>query len=190
MRRLLLPGFWLSVLGGAGAAIYAGATGQFIGFVAAGVSACLAVLAMAAMCWCDQGEKISLLDLALGRRPSPEESGHEVLVDVRAIQVAGVFVLARDFLVYLRGGSGSYSEHGVRRDWPEGADLFLAWRAPKRSTAEAARQLNAWEAAHELLHLLSVATRPTVLMDSTGKRLSLPGLSPADRGQAAHPGRR
>ena len=187
---MLLSGFWFSGLGSVASASLAATTGKLIGFVGAGVLACLAVLAMAAMCWCEPTGDVSLVGLALGRRPSPEDRGREVLLDVRAMEVAAVFVLARDLLLYLRGGTGSYSEHGARRDWPEDADLFLAWRAPQKSASAAARQLNAWQARHERLRLLSVAACRTVLTDSAGDRLLLPALGPVGRGQGARPGRR
>ena len=190
MGRLLLFVFWTSVLGGAGAAAFAGATGDFIGYVAAGALACLAVLAVAEMCWSDQVGRTGLLGLVLGKRACSYPEDRNLLMDLRQMEVAGVFVLASDLLAYLRGGAGSYFDHGRRRQWPDDADLFLSWRAPRKAAASEARQLNHWEAAHERVRLLSSPGCLTVLVDGAGNRLVLPALNPVDRGRAAHPGRR
>jgi hypothetical protein len=188
MRRLLLPGFWLSVLWGAGAAVYAGTTGHFVGFVLAGALACVAVLALAELCWRDQGATTALLGLVVGTRDCVPAQEADLLWDVSELEVAGVFVLARDFLAYLKGGTGSYSLHGRRNQWPDDADLFLSWRAPRKAVIDETRRLNGWEAAHEPLRLTSSSACPTVLVDRAGHRLVLPNLRPAETSRAAHPG--
>lgn len=190
MRRLLIFGFWASVLGGAGALAFAATTGHFIGYVVAGTLVCVGVLALAEMCWSDQVGKTGLLGLVVGRRACSRPQDRDLLIDLRDLEVAGVFVLAGDLLAYLRGGAGSYADHGRRREWPDDADLFLSWRAPRKTAVSDACQLNDWEAAHARLRLLSSPGCMTVLADGAGNRLLLPGLSPVERGRAAHPGRR
>lgn len=190
MRRLLLLGFWTSVLVGAGAVAFAGATGDFIGYVVAGALACVAVLAVSEMCWSDPAGKTGLLGLVLGKRACSYAQDGDLLMDLREMEVVGVFVVATDLLAYLRGGAGSCLDQGRRREWLDDADLFLSWRAPRKTATSEARQLNDWEAAHERVRLLSSPGCMTVLVDGAGNRLLLPELNPVGRGRAAHPGRR
>lgn len=107
MRRVLLPGFWVLVAGAATAVVLAAVAGRPFSFVVGGALACLAVVVVSAMCWDDVGGKTSLVYLLLGKRARAEDVGPDLLVDVQAIEVAGVFAVARDLLVYLRGGTSS-----------------------------------------------------------------------------------
>lgn len=192
MRKLFLPGFWVSLVGAVGAVVFAAVVSRPFAFVAAGVLACSAVLMASALCWDDLGGKTSLAHLLLGKRAIAQASEADLLVDVRAIQVAGVFTLGRDLLLYLRGGRGTYFPAGTTEanQWPEDGELFLAWKTSERGASAAARQLNAWESTHQPLHLLCAAGRATVLSDADNLHLTLPELSPIGRGRAAHPGRR
>lgn len=192
MHRLLLSAFWASAIGCIGAVAFAAVASSPFGFVIAGMLACSAVLSVSAMCWDDLGGKTSLAGLLLGKKGYAEEDGPDVVIDVHSIKVAGVFLVASDLLAYLRGGTGTYREPGTgqRSQWPDQAELFLAWKATKRAAAEAAHELNDWEAAHEPVHLLCATARRTVLTDGHNRRLTLPELSPVGTGRTAHPGRR
>lgn len=143
------------------------------------------------MCWNDLGGTTSLADLVLGKKAYAEQGDPDVVIDVQSIEVAGVFLVATDLLVYLRGGTGTYRGPGTGQhsQWPDQAELFLAWKATKREAAEAARELNDWEAAHEPVRLVCATAHRTVLADGRNRRLTLPELSPVATGRAAHPGR-
>ncbi|MHB1497337.1 MAG: hypothetical protein ACYCXN_05430 [Acidimicrobiales bacterium] len=193
MRRLFLPGFWVSATGAVAAVAFAAIASQPFVFVIAGVLACFAILMVSAMCWDDVGGKTSLAELLLGKRASAIEAGADLFLDVQSIEVVGVFETGRDLLAQLRGGTGTYRPSGAREPvpWPDDAELFLAWQTTERAASAAARQLNAWEAAHQPLHLLCATACATVLADHENRRLTLPTLSPlGGGGRATHPGRR
>ena len=193
MRRLFLPGFWASAAGAAAAVVFGAAAGHPFVFVIAGVLACFAILMVSAMCWDDVGGKTSLAKLLIGKRASAEEVGSDLFIDVESIEVIGVFEVGRDLLAQLRGGTGTYRPGSAREPipWPDDAELFLAWQTTERAASAAARQLNAWEAAHQPLHLLCATACATVLADRENRRLTLPTLSPlGGSGRATHPRRR
>ena len=193
MRRLFLPGFWISAAGAVAAVTFAAVAGHPFVFVVAGVLACFAILMVSAMCWDDVGGKTSLARLLFGKRASAEEPGSDLFIDVQSIEVIGVFEVGRDLLAQLRGGTGTYRPSGAREPipWPDDAELFLAWQTTERAASAAARQLNAWEEAHQPLHLLCATACATVLADRENRRLTLPTLSPlGGGGRATHPGRR
>ena len=192
MRRLLLPGFWVSAAAGAGAVIFASITSRPFGYVLAGLFACLAMIAVSAMCWDDVGGKTSLAHLLLGKKDQPHCAGPGPLIDVRSITVVGVFAVRKDLLAHLQGGEGTYRLGGLpeRAQWPDNAELFLAWQMSERAAAAATRQLNAWEASHQPLRLVCGEASATVLADSDNRRLTLPALSQVGGDRATHPGRR
>ena len=115
------------------------------------------------------------------------------MIDVRSLEVAAVFLLTRDVLVSLQGGTGTYAraEPRDRVPWPDGAELFLAWRCSRpAATAKANEQLALWQALGAPLRLLAGSGSRTVLMQDQHHRLLLPPLSPFGGAQPAVSGPR
>lgn len=109
----------------------------------------------------------------------------DILGSVGGLVLVIVLVTAGGLLMWAHSSAGSSVP------WPDDAELFLAWQTTERAASAAARQLNAWEAAHQPLHLLCATACATVLADHENRRLTLPTLSPlGGGGRATHPGRR
>jgi hypothetical protein len=186
VRRFLVPTFWVSLACAVAFFSFAAGSHRFAAVLGGYLFAWLATCAAIAMSWRDRDGCSSLFDVLLGRQPCATEDAPDLLVDLRSLEVTGVFSVARDILVCLHGGTGTYSgtAPGKKIPWAEDADLFLAWQCPRKAAAtKTTQQLTQWQVSRACLRLLGGSCSCTVLMQDQRHRVLLPPLSAADKAQ-------
>jgi hypothetical protein len=183
MRRGLLGSFWASALSAAVLLGYGAASGSFITVVLGAVLACLAFASGTLAGLVALPQQSGFLKILTGTVDRAHPGDPDLLFDLDAVEVAGVYLLARHLMAYLRSDGGFCGDDLARGHG--GGDVgyvYLTWRCAGRGEAtRLARQLNAWQISRTPLRLLAAKGRCAVLMEDERRWLTLPELAAAGR---------
>jgi hypothetical protein len=180
--RAVLAGFWLSACGAVALLAYGCASGSFAAFVLGAALACTSLATGTLAGLKAAPTQSGCLKILTGATNRAHPGDPDLLLDLPAVEVAGVFALGRDILACLSrtcpcgGDGGAEGFHGPN----ERDRFFLSWRCASRcAAARLARQLGEWQTVRAPLRLLAAKGRCAVLMEDEHCWLTLPELSVA-----------
>jgi len=179
MCRCALIGFWVSVLGTLTAVAVALVCGGIPALALGAATGCLALGLGALLCLTAMPQQATLGKILTGSVDRARPGDPDLLLDLDAVKIAGVYRLGGDLLAYLRGGTGLRTDEysGLARAWQAGS-LFLTWRGAGRlSTDKLVHQLNTWQSSGAPVRLVGAKGRCAVLMDEDDHCLVLPELA-------------